>query len=174
MEELSGSARLGLWFVHVRWSGTTVFQVRFSKNPLPGPVPPLIRQYLAGRPVDLTSLDVGTSPPGEHFASIYREVRKIPYGSTTTYGEVADRAGTVPRVVGQAMRRNPVPLVIPCHRVVSRSGMGGFTPDPEIKALLLDMERKNRRRFTGTGKRSSPAGDRDGEGEGGFGDTSEP
>ena len=147
MEELSGSARLGLWFVHVRWSGTTVFQVRFSKSPLPGPVPPLIQQYLAGQPVDPASLDVGTFPPGEHDAAVYREVRKIPYGSTATYGEVAGRAGTAPRAVGQAMRRNPVPLVIPCHRVVSRSGRGGFTPDPEIKALLLDMERKNRRRF---------------------------
>jgi methylated-DNA-[protein]-cysteine S-methyltransferase len=50
------------------------------------------------------------------------------------------------------MRRNPVPLVIPCHRVVSRSGLGGFTPDPEIKTLLLDMERKNRRRFHGVDK----------------------
>lgn len=164
MEELSGSARLGLWFVHVRWSGTTVFQVRFSKSPLPGPVPLLIQQYLAGRPVDPTSLDIGTLPPGEHDAAVYREVRKIPYGLTATYGDVADKAGTSPRVVGQAMRRNPVPLVIPCHRVVSRSGMGGFTPDPEIKALLLDMERKNRRRFTGDGKRSPPAGNRDEEG----------
>jgi methylated-DNA-[protein]-cysteine S-methyltransferase len=152
VEELSGSARLGLWFVHVRWSGSTVFQVRFSKSPLPGPVPHLIQQYLAGRPVDPASLDVGTFPPGEHFASIYREVRKIPYGCTATYGEVADQAGTAPRVVGQAMRRNPVPLVIPCHRVVSRSGIGGFTPDPEIKVMLLDMERKNRRRFHCAGK----------------------
>jgi methylated-DNA-[protein]-cysteine S-methyltransferase len=147
MEELTGSARLGLWFVHVRWSGTTVFQVRFSRTPLPGPVPVLLRQYLAGQPVDPASLEVGSLPPGEHYAAIYREVRKIPYGATATYGEVADRAGTSPRAVGQAMRRNPVPLVIPCHRVVSRSGIGGFTPDPEIKALLLDMERKTRRRF---------------------------
>jgi methylated-DNA-[protein]-cysteine S-methyltransferase len=147
MEELTGSARFGLWFVHVQWSGTTVFQVRFSKSPLPGPVPLVIRQYLAGRPVDPASLDVGALPPGEHDAAVYREVRKIPYGSTATYGEIADLAGSSPRAVGQAMRRNPVPLVIPCHRVVSRSGTGGFTPDPEIKALLLDMERKNRRRF---------------------------
>jgi hypothetical protein len=43
--------------------------------------------------------------------------------------------------------------------------MGGFTPDPEIKALLLDMDRKNRRRFTGDGKRSSFAGNRDAEGK---------
>ncbi|NTV00647.1 MAG: MGMT family protein, partial [Methanoregulaceae archaeon] len=116
------------------------------------------------QPVDPASLEVGTLPPGEQYAQVYREVRNIPYGSTATYGEVADRAGTSPRVVGQAMRRNTVPLVIPCHRVVSRSGMGGFTPDPEIKALLLDMERKNRRRFTGAGQRSSPSKDREGEG----------
>jgi methylated-DNA-[protein]-cysteine S-methyltransferase len=148
MEELTGSARLGLWFVHVRWSGTTVFQVRFSRTPLPGPVPVLLRQYLAGRPVDLIALDTGALPPGEQYAKIYHEVRRIPYGETATYGEIAGMSGTRPRVVGQAMRRNPVPLVIPCHRVVSVSGPGGYTPDPEIKVMLLAMEKKNKRRFT--------------------------
>jgi len=63
-----------------------------------------------------------------------------------TYGDIARRAGTSPRVVGQAMRRNMVPLVIPCHRVVSQSGIGGFTPDPAIKEDLLAMERKGKRR----------------------------
>ncbi len=147
MEMTEGSGRLGLWFVHVRWSGRTVYQVRFARSPLPGPVPVLVRQYLAGRPVDLSALEIGIMPPGETTSRIYGEVRKIPYGETATYGEIADRAGTSPRAVGQAMKRNPVPLVIPCHRVVSRSGPGGFFPDPEIKILLLTLEKKNKRRF---------------------------
>jgi methylated-DNA-[protein]-cysteine S-methyltransferase len=154
MEELTGSARLGLWFVHIRWAGKTVFKVRFSRTPLPGPVPVLLQQYLAGRPVDLSALDPGTLPPGELYAKIYHEVRRIPYGETVTYGEIAERAGTSPRVVGQAMRRNPVPLVVPCHRVVSRSGPGGFSPDPEIKIILLAMEKKNKRRYTGADNKS--------------------
>jgi methylated-DNA-[protein]-cysteine S-methyltransferase len=148
MEEVNGSARFGLWFVHVTWSGNTVFRVRFSRNPSSGPVPVLLRHYLAGHPVDLSSFETGTLPPGEQYAKIYREVRMIPYGDTATYGEIADRVQTSPRAVGQAMRRNPVPLIIPCHRVVSCSGPGGFTLDPEIKVMLLAMEKKNKRRFT--------------------------
>jgi len=142
MEITTGSARFGLWFVQIRWSGTVVYQVRFSRTAIAGPVPVLIRQYLAGRQVDLTALASGTLAPGEAYARIYWEVRNIPYGETATYGEIAEQARTVPRVVGQALRRNPVPLIVPCHRVVSRSGLGGFTPDPEIKVLLLNMERK--------------------------------
>jgi methylated-DNA-[protein]-cysteine S-methyltransferase len=149
---VNGSARFGLWFVHVTWSGNTVFRVRFSRTPLPGPVPVLLRQYLSGRPVDLSSFETGTLPAGELYARIYRIVRAVPYGATVTYGEVAQRARTSPRTVGQAMHRNPVPLIIPCHRVVSRSGPGGFTPDPEIKVMLLSMETKNKRCFTGDPK----------------------
>jgi methylated-DNA-[protein]-cysteine S-methyltransferase len=149
MELIAGSTRFGFWFVEVQWSGDTVYRVRFSRTrPEEGPVPPLLQQYLAGRPVDLSVLKPGVSPPGELYGAIYREVRNIPYGATATYGEIAGLVGTGPRVVGQAMSRNPVPLIIPCHRVVSRSGPGGFSPDPEIKVRLLEMERKNKKRFT--------------------------
>jgi methylated-DNA-[protein]-cysteine S-methyltransferase len=55
--------------------------------------------------------------------------------------------GTNPRLVGLAMRRNPTPLVVPCHRVVSASGLGGFTPSIDIKESLLRMEKKNKRRL---------------------------
>jgi len=149
MEIISGSTRFGFWFVEVRWSGDTVYRVRFSRTlPEEGPVPSLVQQYLTGRPVNLSLLKPGTSPPGDLYEKIYREVRSIPYGVTATYGEIAGLLGTHPRVVGQAMSRNPVPLIIPCHRVVSRSGPGGFSPDPDIKVRLLDMEQKNKRRFT--------------------------
>lgn len=148
MEITEGSARFGLWFVHVRWYGTVVHRVRFSRNAITGPVPVLIRWYLMGQQVDLTSLVSGSPPPGETYARIYQEVQKVPYGEMVTYGEIAERAGTAPRVVGQALRRNPVPLVVPCHRVVSRTGPGGFTPDPEIKLQLLELERRNKRSFT--------------------------
>lgn len=146
MEVIAGSARFGLWYVHVRWAGTVIYQVRFSRVPLVGPVPVAIARYLAGRVVDLAMFEPGTPPPGEMYARIYGEVRCIPYGETATYGDVARLAGTSPRVVGQAMQRNMVPLVIPCHRVVSQSGIGGFTPDPAIKEDLIAMERRAKRR----------------------------
>src|SRR5208337_1554040 len=76
------------------------------------------------------------------YSRIYRVVREIPRGKTATYGEVAHRIGTSPRVVGQAMARNPTPLVIPCHRVVAADGIGGFSPSVEIKETLLAMEKK--------------------------------
>lgn len=157
MEEVTGSARLGLWFVQVRWSGDKVYRVRFSRTALPGPVPVPISRYLAGLTDDLSDLRIGAAIPGAAAARIYEQVRSIPYGSTATYGEIASLAGTSPRAVGQAMRRNPVPLLIPCHRVVSRDGPGGFTPDPEIKLLLLDLEKKNRRCFTGPDKGNGEA-----------------
>jgi len=50
--------------------------------------------------------------------------------------------GTSPRAVGQAMARNPTPLVVPCHRIVAAHGIGGFSPALEIKELLLGMEKK--------------------------------
>lgn len=158
MEEVTGSARLGLWFVHVRWSGTTVYQVRFSRTAAPGPVPVPVGRYLAGLTDDLSGLAIGAAIPGAVAARIYGLVRSIPYGTTATYGEIASLAGTSPRVVGQAMRRNPVPLLIPCHRVVSRDGPGGFTPDPGIKLLLLDLEKKNRRCFRGSDKGNEETG----------------
>lgn len=146
MEMNTGSARFGLWYVHVWWAGNVIYQVRFSRFLLEGPVPVTIARYLAGKVVDLSVHEPGALPPGEIYARIYEEVRRIPYGETVTYGDIARRAGTSPRVVGQAMRRNMVPLVIPCHRVVSQSGIGGFTPDPAIKEDLLAMERKGKRR----------------------------
>lgn len=73
-------------------------------------------------------------------------VRQIPYGNVRTYGELARELGErgYARAVGGAVARNPLPILIPCHRVVSTSGRGGFTPDPKIKEYLLTLERANR------------------------------
>ncbi len=61
----------------------------------------------------------------------------VPFGRTITYGELYPPS---PRLAGQALRRNPYPIVIPCHRVVSRKGIGGFTPRIELKVKLLEHE----------------------------------
>ena len=142
METVSGSCRLGLWHVHVYWNGDTVSRIRFSRTGIEGSVPLLIRQYCAGKPIDLRSFASIAIQGDTPYSRIYRAVQEIPYGKTATYGEIARRVGTSPRAVGQAMARNPTPLVIPCHRVVAATGIGGFSPAVEIKELLLAMEKR--------------------------------
>jgi methylated-DNA-[protein]-cysteine S-methyltransferase len=147
MEISSGSCRLGLWHVHVYWNGSTVYRVRFSTTGIPGEVPDKIRLFCTGRQADLSAFDTPSLHGDEVYSRIYRVVRQIPYGKTATYGEVAQAAGTHPRVVGQAMARNPAPLIIPCHRVVAADGLGGFSPSVEIKEILLAMEKKRRQKL---------------------------
>jgi methylated-DNA-[protein]-cysteine S-methyltransferase len=142
MEIISGSCRFGLWFVRVQWSDKTIHEVRFSANGVPGNVPDLIRQYCAGQVVSPERLDSIAIHEDTVYSRIYRAVRQVPYGSTTTYGKIAAIVRTSPRVVGQAMSRNPTPLVIPCHRILAAHGMGGFSPEVAIKESLLVMEKK--------------------------------
>lgn len=70
---------------------------------------------------------------------IWRALQDIVPGSVLTYGELAERTGSGARAVGNACRRNPVPLLIPCHRVIARSGLGGFAGQREGR--LLDIKR---------------------------------
>ena len=142
MEVKSGSCRFGLWFVHVWWSGDTIHRVRFSTTGIPGDVPAAIRQYCAGRMTDLTRMKSVAPDDDSVYGRIYRMVRQVPYGTTASYGMIAAAVGTSPRVVGQAMARNPTALIIPCHRIVAATGIGGFTPPVEIKEELLAMEKK--------------------------------
>ncbi len=72
-------------------------------------------------------------------------LQAIPYGETRTYGEIAKQLNTSARAVGNACRRNPLPLIIPCHRVVAANGIGGYDGARsggllEIKRLLLALE----------------------------------
>jgi len=143
MEITGGSCRFGLWHVHVWWNKSSIHRVRFAKTGIPGDVPDLIRQYCSGKVVSLVSLESSAINEDSVYGRIYREVRQIPYGSTTTYGAIAEKIGTSPRVVGQAMARNPTPLVIPCHRITAAHGIGGFSPSIDLKEALLAMEKKN-------------------------------
>ncbi|OPY38238.1 MAG: Methylated-DNA--protein-cysteine methyltransferase [Methanoregula sp. PtaU1.Bin051] len=142
MEIRGGSCRLGLWHVRVWWDGMTVHRVQFATTGLDGPVPELIRKYCGGQNVDLSVLNSIALDYGGIYSQIYRTVQRIPYGRTATYGEIARRVGTAPRVVGQAMAHNPTPIVIPCHRVIGSRTIGGFTPSVEIKETLLALEQK--------------------------------
>ncbi len=102
-----------------------------------------LRDYFGGNRGAL-SLPLDVTAPGEFTGRVWREAGRIPPGRTETYGEIARRAGRrgAARAVGQAMRRNPVPLFIPCHRVVGAGGPGGFagSPSPGMKIWLLALE----------------------------------
>ena len=76
---------------------------------------------------------------------VWRQLQRIPLGKVVTYGELARKLHTSPRAVGNACRRNPILLMVPCHRVVSASGLGGFAGNthgkwPEVKRKLLQHE----------------------------------
>ena len=73
---------------------------------------------------------------------VYQEMQKIPYGKSITYSELACKVGSPKafRAVGTACGKNPLPLIIPCHRVKAQSGLGGFTGGLNIKRFLLSLE----------------------------------
>ena len=80
-------------------------------------------------------------------AAVLRAMRAVGYGETITYGELARRSGTgLPaRAIGSIMGSNPVPLVIPCHRIVAADGLGGYSGGPygqgvATKRALLELE----------------------------------
>ncbi|MDA8112433.1 MAG: MGMT family protein [Nitrospiraceae bacterium] len=88
----------------------------------------------------------GPLPPGlsDFAASVLEETRRIPFGETLTYGELAKRIGRprAARAVGGALGRNPLPFLIPCHRVVGQGGaLTGYTEGVEIKSALLAWEK---------------------------------
>jgi len=68
---------------------------------------------------------------------VWQRLRRIPAGRPMTYGMLAEELGTGPRAVGNACRANPCPLVVPCHRVVSASGLGGFAGQREGEKLAV-------------------------------------
>lgn len=98
---------------------------------------------------DLKAFDLPLAPPGTAFRQkVWAAMRDIPYGSTLTYGELAQQIGTSPRAVGGACANNPIPLIIPCHRVLGHAhgGMGHYSgpegfDDLDTKRQLLRLER---------------------------------
>ncbi len=77
---------------------------------------------------------------------VWKETQKIPYGKTWTYKEIAQKIGQpkASRAVGNALGRNPIPILIPCHRVIASNGtMGGYSSGLKIKKTLLSLEQKH-------------------------------
>lgn len=105
-----------------------------------------LEAYFAG---ELRSFNLRLAPEGTAFQiKVWKALRTIPYGETISYGELARRVGNVraSRAVGAANGRNPLPIVIPCHRVIGADGtMTGYGGGVPIKEALLALERGHRR-----------------------------
>lgn len=150
--------------VHVDWCGQALKGIRLGKVERHGqcivpqdgvsvaaqPVDTikLLEQYFQGERVTFPQLDLSD------FTSFQQEVwgaaRDVPFGQTTSYGQIAQRLGRagVARAVGAALGQNPFPPLIPCHRVISSSGhLTGFAYGLAWKRGLLDLERSQRSLF---------------------------
>jgi len=108
-----------------------------------------IAAYFEGEPVDFRREPIALNPAGPFACKVLQTCCKIPSGETTTYGELAVRIGHpgAARAVGSALAQNPVPLIVPCHRVLRTDGsLGGFSAPGGLatKQNLLDHERSLR------------------------------
>jgi methylated-DNA-[protein]-cysteine S-methyltransferase len=119
----------------------------------PGTPPPHVmaavdaaKRYFDGEKIDFSDLQLDLGGQDEFFRKIYAAARRVSWGSTTTYGALAKQLGAGPEIarnVGQAMAKNPVPLIIPCHRVLAAGGkLGGFSAPggSATKQRMLELE----------------------------------
>jgi methylated-DNA-[protein]-cysteine S-methyltransferase len=105
-----------------------------------------VQRYFVGEPVNFSSVRLDLGAQEGFFARVYDIVRQLGWGVTTTYGAVAKELGAGPeaaRGVGQAMASNPIPLIVPCHRVLAAGNrIGGFSAPggSDTKRQMLEME----------------------------------
>ena len=132
-----------------RWNDASP---RSSTAPRPSEPPPavaaaieLIKRYAEGEEVDFSSVAVDLDGVDQFRRAIYQAARKLDFGETTTYGGLAEAAGHPgkARETGEALGRNPVPLIVPCHRILAAGGkIGGFSAPggSATKEKLLALE----------------------------------
>lgn len=105
-----------------------------------------VKRYFEGERIDFSGVAIDLEEQDELFRTIYTATRRIGWGRTTTYGTLAKEIGAGPeaaRDVGQAMAKNPVALIIPCHRVLAAGGkLGGFSAPggSTAKMRMLELE----------------------------------
>jgi methylated-DNA-[protein]-cysteine S-methyltransferase len=130
----------------------------WHRTAIPATVADLIdslrRYFRQGEPLDALAWDRFDQTQWTPFQrEVYRAISAIPHGETRTYGWVSSRMGkfAASRAVGQALRKNPVPILIPCHRVVSATSLGGFMgsddptqPELQLKKRLISLEEEYR------------------------------
>ena len=118
---------------------------RESRKGVVGDVLRQLKEYFAGRRSDF---ELPIAPAGTEFQkNVWRQLQEIPYGATISYGELARRVGNpqASRAVGAANGQNPIPIVIPCHRVIGANGkLTGFGGGLPTKQILLQLEAQQR------------------------------
>ncbi len=133
-------------YLLIEWRGELVKRIYFSQA-LPTQRSELAEEIAAylqsGAPCPEAKLDLSGCTPFQK--EIYVAVQAIPRGKTMTYGQVAERAGRpgAARAVGRAMATNPFAILVPCHRVVAKGGLGGYLWGREMKEKLLSLETGN-------------------------------
>ena len=108
-----------------------------------GDLPEKLRNYFDGKRVDFSDAPTDLSQMPEFTARVLRACQAIPHGQCVSYAELAREIGApnAARAVGNAMARNPMPIIVPCHRVVASDGrLGGFGGGLELKRDLLKLE----------------------------------
>lgn len=103
-----------------------------------------LKKFVAGKEVDLSAMPLELDGYSRFQQTVLKNCRKIPYGTTISYGELAAKSNSpnAARAVGTTMKKNRFPLVIPCHRVVASNGVGGYSAADgvSIKRKLLALE----------------------------------
>jgi len=126
-------------------AGDTVINVRFGARPGPSaehPAAAQLTRYFAGELTDFT-VPFELRGGSEFEQAVWAEIAKIPYGEMITYGAIATSLGDpgAARAVGTACNHNPIPVIVPCHRVVGAGGkMVGFGGGIDRKRKLLELE----------------------------------
>jgi len=138
----------------VRWRSGSIYGIDFLPN-LAADIKTKDQQLAAAINILKDYFLLGQSPSAlpirlqgtDHQLRVWQAIQQIPPGAVATYAEIAKHIGSAPRAVGGACRRNPVPIIVPCHRVVASNGIGGFAgagvgKHIAVKQWLLNHEHK--------------------------------
>lgn len=104
----------------------------------------ILKLYFKGHRVSFASIPLDKGQAPDFYRKIWLQTRKIPLGRVITYERLAELSGCkrASRAVGNAMKKNPFPILIPCHRVVRKNGsLGGYSKGLKIKRMLLTLEK---------------------------------
>ena len=143
-----GKSLTGLWFVGQVNDAKDIDDIEIKNNlPIFLQVESLLERYFSGKQ---TSITIPLQPKGTSFQQrVWQILQEIPYGETMTYGEIAQRiakekgvATYSAQAVGQAVGKNPISILIPCHRVLGKNGaLTGYAGGVHRKEQLLHLER---------------------------------
>ncbi len=122
------------------------FSASYDENLLPALADKLVA-YFAGKPVNFDDIACDLSGLSEFTQKVLTATRKIPYGGTISYSELAKiiDAPRAARAIGNALAKNPIPIVIPCHRIIRADGsVGGYSgsSDSDFKRELINLEKQ--------------------------------